>query len=298
MVSRGDTRDVGADGLDDASALVAEHRRTHRLRRSVDRVPVRVTDAAGRQPDEDFLASWGSEVELGDRQWPTRLLENCAPDTHQRRPGAKGSSSGAMRPSSTSGASRAAVAGASVTPSIPCPDGDEEVVVPGQRSDQRKAVRGRRTQSGPGRRAARPRFGSPAGEIGARCGEQALAGAGGRLRTRCAELEHAGEAHAVLVGAQPELRLGQVERVTGRRAISCNRDAIASRGLDRDANAEASEEPRPTGAPRPPRPSRRAQVAVVGRDRPAVRSRRRRSATSRSRGSAPLPPEVARPDRP
>jgi hypothetical protein len=40
---------------------------------------------------------------------------------HSLRAGSKGVSSGAARPSSTSGASRSAVAGASVTPSIPCP---------------------------------------------------------------------------------------------------------------------------------------------------------------------------------
>ena len=40
---------------------------------------------------------------------------------HSLRAGSKGVSSGAARSSSTSGASRLAVAGASVTPSIPCP---------------------------------------------------------------------------------------------------------------------------------------------------------------------------------
>lgn len=40
---------------------------------------------------------------------------------HSFRAGSKGVSSGAARPSSTSGASRLAVAGARVTPSIPCP---------------------------------------------------------------------------------------------------------------------------------------------------------------------------------
>ncbi len=43
------------------------------------------------------------------------------PRAYSRRPGSNGPSSGAARPSSTSGASRAAVAGASVTPSMPCP---------------------------------------------------------------------------------------------------------------------------------------------------------------------------------
>ncbi len=49
------------------------------------------------------------------------VVQTASPSGHSFRAGSKGVSSGAARPSSTSGASRLAVAGASVTPSIPCP---------------------------------------------------------------------------------------------------------------------------------------------------------------------------------
>ena len=242
MVSGADSGSTPcADRLDDSGAFVAEDRRTRRLRGSVDGVPVGVADAAGAEPDEHLFRSRSCELELADRQWATRRFEHRRADLHQRRPGAKGSSSGAMRPSSTSGASSAAVAGASVTPSIPCPEATNSPGCPGSApiSGRPSAVAGRspaQVATGPSASGRHPeRYGRAA----ASRRSPAPGGASARGRS---ELEDAGETHAVRVGAHADLRLGEIERMTGRCAISGNRDAIASSGLNRDVHAEATEE--------------------------------------------------------
>ena len=76
-----DTRHAGADGLDDARALVAEHRRARRLRRPVDRVLVGVADAADACSRTSTSPSRGSrEVELGDVLAAPGLLEDRGAD--------------------------------------------------------------------------------------------------------------------------------------------------------------------------------------------------------------------------
>ena len=121
MVARSHARHALPDRLDDTRPLVPEHRGTRRLGRAVDCVQIGVADAAGTKPDEHLVRLRRRELELLHGESAMRLFEHCAANSHYRRPGAKGLSSGAARPSRTSGASSAAVAGASVTPSIPWP---------------------------------------------------------------------------------------------------------------------------------------------------------------------------------
>ena len=78
MVADGHARHSGADLLHDSGALVAEHCRTHRLRRSVDGVVVGVADAARPEPDEHLLGSRWSELELRDGERAACLLEHDA----------------------------------------------------------------------------------------------------------------------------------------------------------------------------------------------------------------------------
>ena len=198
-----------------------------------------------------------------------------------------------MRPSSTSGASRAAVAGASVTPSIPWPRGDEEPAVPGNLSDQRETVGGRGPQAGP-RRERPVGLRLPAGEVGARCREKPLAHAWRRFRPRCAELEDAGDAHAARVRAQADPRLGEVERVARRRSLPGDRHAVAARGLDRDTHAEAVQEAGRTASPAETTTFSAWISPAVGRQRPSIRvagadrrPRAPRGSPRRLRGACP-----------
>src|SRR5581483_8437164 len=58
------------------------------------------------------------------------------------------------------------------------------------------------------------------------------------------ELEDARDAHSARVGAEAQLRLGEVEGVTRRRAAACERDAEAARALDRHPCPEAAQDGR------------------------------------------------------
>jgi hypothetical protein len=84
--------------------------------------PVRVPRGSPlrlRVHGEDVRRGWGSDA--FERGWRPPTGTATAEPAHSLRAGSKGVSSGAARASSTSGASSSAVAGASVTPSIPCP---------------------------------------------------------------------------------------------------------------------------------------------------------------------------------
>ena len=69
-------RDAWADGLDHPRALVAKHRGTGRLGGAVDRVEVRVADAAGAQPDEHLALRGRRQVELRQLERSTHPLED------------------------------------------------------------------------------------------------------------------------------------------------------------------------------------------------------------------------------
>jgi hypothetical protein len=82
VVTDGHAIHVGADRLHHTCALVPEDGRAHRLRRPVDRIPVRVADAARVQPHEHFFRSGWCELELGHDERPTRLLQDDSADLH------------------------------------------------------------------------------------------------------------------------------------------------------------------------------------------------------------------------
>ena len=83
VVARRDRRHACSHGLDDAGALVAEHRR--RVPRRVGagrRVEIRVADPACDEPDEHFACLRLGELHVLDREWCPELLENCGLDAH------------------------------------------------------------------------------------------------------------------------------------------------------------------------------------------------------------------------
>ncbi len=75
---------LGADGLDDAGALVAQHGR--RVARRVDArrgVEVGVADAAGDQPHQDLALLRLGELDLADVQRRAEFLEHRGADLHR-----------------------------------------------------------------------------------------------------------------------------------------------------------------------------------------------------------------------
>ena len=82
MVADRDTRHACPGLLDDASTLVSENRRADGFRGPVDRIPVRVADAARTKPNEHLLGPGCRELELRDGQWPPRALQDDAADPH------------------------------------------------------------------------------------------------------------------------------------------------------------------------------------------------------------------------
>jgi hypothetical protein len=83
VVTGGDVADAVADRLDDAGALVAEHRR--RVPGGVDagcRVHVGVADAACDEPHERLAGPGLGQVELLHDERPTELLEQGRSDLH------------------------------------------------------------------------------------------------------------------------------------------------------------------------------------------------------------------------
>ena len=79
MVALLDGRDLGADRLDHAGALVAEHDRQRVRGRAGDHVPVAVADAARGDPHRHFARTGLGELDVLDRQRPVDLPEDgCA----------------------------------------------------------------------------------------------------------------------------------------------------------------------------------------------------------------------------
>ena len=75
----------GADLLDDAGALVPEHRRRVAGRVGAGGgVEVRVADAAGDEANENLARPRLGEVDLLDDERPAELLENRSADLHGR----------------------------------------------------------------------------------------------------------------------------------------------------------------------------------------------------------------------
>src|SRR5205823_1235964 len=72
----------GADRLDDSRALVPEHRGAACLGRAVDRVLVRVADAARMQAHEDLPGAGAGQCELRHMERPARPLEDGRADLH------------------------------------------------------------------------------------------------------------------------------------------------------------------------------------------------------------------------
>ncbi len=73
-----------ADRLDDAGALVAEHRRRVAGRvGSAARVHVRVADAAGREPDEHLAGARVGELHVLHHERLAELLEDSSPNPHR-----------------------------------------------------------------------------------------------------------------------------------------------------------------------------------------------------------------------
>ena len=66
--------DVGADGLDDAAALVSGHDRQRQVRLALDDRDVGVADPAGRQPDEHVVRSDRRRREVLDDEWLADLV--------------------------------------------------------------------------------------------------------------------------------------------------------------------------------------------------------------------------------
>ena len=95
---------AGADGLDDARALVAEHGRARRRRRAVDRVQVGVADAARVQAHERLARVRRLELELGDLEPSARLGQHGRTNLHSvtdRRLGGGGPAACICRSSSS-----------------------------------------------------------------------------------------------------------------------------------------------------------------------------------------------------
>ena len=68
--------DAGADGLDSAGTLVAEHRWDSDAARPLDRVEVRAADAAGAQLDEHLAVLWVVHLQVVvDDQRGVELME-------------------------------------------------------------------------------------------------------------------------------------------------------------------------------------------------------------------------------
>ena len=82
-VARGQARDAVAEPLDDSGALVAEDgRRVARWVRAGGGVHVGVADTAGLEPHEHLAAPGLRELDLGDMQRRSELLEHCGSDLH------------------------------------------------------------------------------------------------------------------------------------------------------------------------------------------------------------------------
>src|SRR5260221_2598176 len=82
MVADRNPRHSCTDPCDDARALVAEHCGAPRLRGAVDRVLVRVTDAARIQAYEHLTATGIGELELGHLHRSARPLQDRGANLH------------------------------------------------------------------------------------------------------------------------------------------------------------------------------------------------------------------------
>ena len=84
------SRDVGADLHDAAGGFVAQQHRHRPHPVAVDDAEVRVADAGGLKPDEDFRRAGAGELQLGDADRPglregagaADFLEHCTGDLH------------------------------------------------------------------------------------------------------------------------------------------------------------------------------------------------------------------------
>ena len=85
VVARRDRRDVRADALDDACALVPEHGRRVAGRVGAGRrVEVGVADAARDEADEHLTRARLGELDLLHDERPAELLEHCGANLHAR----------------------------------------------------------------------------------------------------------------------------------------------------------------------------------------------------------------------
>ena len=75
--------DPGADGLDDARALVTKHRRAPGGRGAVDRVEVAVADTAGMQPHQNLSGMRRGQFELAHIHGSAGFRQHCRRDPHQ-----------------------------------------------------------------------------------------------------------------------------------------------------------------------------------------------------------------------
>jgi hypothetical protein len=85
VVARLERGHAFADALDDAGALVTQHRR--RVARRIGaggRVEVGMADAARDEPDEHLARLRLGEIDLLHRQWCAELLEHRGADLHPR----------------------------------------------------------------------------------------------------------------------------------------------------------------------------------------------------------------------
>ena len=84
MVADTHACDVSADRLDDPGALVPQHGGAPRGRRAVDRVPVRVADAARVEANENLPRMRRRELHLDDLELRSDGLEDCGAHVHAR----------------------------------------------------------------------------------------------------------------------------------------------------------------------------------------------------------------------
>ena len=84
MVADDDAGHAGADRLDDAGTLMAEHGGAACLGRAVDRVEVGVADAARAEPHEHLARLWRGELEILHLVRPTGCLEHSGANLHRR----------------------------------------------------------------------------------------------------------------------------------------------------------------------------------------------------------------------
>jgi hypothetical protein len=85
MVAGSDRRDVLADALDDAGALVSEHgRRIAGRIRPRGGVQIGVAHAAGDEPHERLARSRVGELDVLDAERRSELLEHCGAHPHGR----------------------------------------------------------------------------------------------------------------------------------------------------------------------------------------------------------------------